>query len=64
MQFCVSFFTLSLWSQSGSFQTLQSCQFLERSFYQPLPVVMQSCAANLEHQGEGFSEGEKSFLNM
>jgi len=37
-QFCVSF--IALWAQNGSFQTLQSCQFSNRSLFLSLPMVM------------------------
>jgi len=37
-QFCVRFITV--WSQSGSFQTPQSRQFLNRSLFRSLPRVM------------------------
>ena len=37
-QFCMSF--IALWSQNRSFQTPQSCQFLNRSLFQSLPIVM------------------------
>jgi len=37
-QFCVSFITL--WSRNGSFKTPQSCQFLNRSVFRSLPMVM------------------------
>ena len=38
MQFCVSF--IDLWSQNGSFQTSQSCQFLNRLLFRSLPVIL------------------------
>jgi len=37
-QFCVSF--IALWSQNGSFQTPQSCQFSNRSLFRSLLVVV------------------------
>ena len=37
-QFCVSF--IALWSQNGSFQALQICQFSNRSLFRSLPMVM------------------------
>jgi len=37
MQFCVSF--IALWSQNGSFQTSQSCEFLNKSLFRCSPVV-------------------------
>jgi len=36
-QFCVSF--IAGWSQNGSFQTPQSCQFSNRSLFRSLPMV-------------------------
>jgi len=38
MAFYVSF--IALWSQYGSFRTPQSCQFLNQSLFQSLPLVM------------------------
>jgi len=37
-QFCVSF--IALRSRNGSFQIPQSCQFLNRSVFRSLPMVM------------------------
>ena len=37
-QFCVNF--IALWLQNGSFQTPQSCQFLNRSLFPSLPMVV------------------------
>ena len=37
-QFCVSF--IALWSQNGSVQTPQSCQFFNRSLLRSLPMIM------------------------
>jgi len=37
-QFCVSF--IALWLRNGSFQTPQSCQFLNPSVFRSLPMVM------------------------
>ena len=37
-QFCVSF--IALWSLNGSFQTPQSCQFLNLCLFRSLPLVM------------------------
>jgi len=43
MQFCVSFF--ALWSQNGSFQTPQRCQFYW-SLFQSLPIVWSKILGN------------------
>jgi len=37
-QFCVKF--IALWSQNGSLQTPQSCQLLNLSLFQSLPMVI------------------------
>jgi len=37
-QFCVNL--IALWLQNGSFQTPQSCQFLNRYLFQFSPMVM------------------------